>query len=118
MSACDILFLHQNAQASYGRSSSKVQGNGQPCCCLSAHGGHVPGIQLGCGAWLQRPDMDLAEELAAEAEWAEADDHQGPHCLIRQPEMRLFWRRCFGRQEEVTWDAFWARFPKDVSRRA
>ena len=82
-------------------------------CHFTAHG-----IQLECGAWLQRPDMDLAEELAAEAEWAEANDHQGPHSLIGQPEMRLFWRRCFGCQEEVTWDGFWAHFPKDVSRRA
>ena len=69
-------------------------------------------------AWLQRPDTDLAEEAAQEAEWAEANDHQGPHCLIGQPEMRMFWWRCFGRQEEVTWDAFWSRFPKDVNRRA
>ena len=80
-------------------------------CHFTDHGGHSE-----CGAWLQRPDMDLAEELAAEAEWAEANDHQGPHCLIGQPEMRVFWWRCFGRREEVTWEAFWSRFPKDVSR--
>ncbi|CAK0750920.1 hypothetical protein CVIRNUC_002028 [Coccomyxa viridis] len=85
-----------------------------------ARTGHSPGFALHAiePAIRKQPDLDLAEELAAEAEWAEADDHERPHCLIGQPEMRLFWRRCFGRQEEVTWDVFWARFPKDVSRRA
>ena len=60
--------------------------------------------------------MDLAEEVAFEAEWAEATVHPGPHCLIQQPDMRLFWWRTFGSQEEVTWDVFWSRFPKDLNR--
>lgn len=62
--------------------------------------------------------MDLAEELAREAEWAEASAQQGPHCLMQQPDMRLFWWRCFGLQEEVAWDVFWSRFPKDLNRHA
>lgn len=60
--------------------------------------------------------MDLAEELTIEAGWAEAAVHHGPHCLIWQPDMRLFWWRTFGSQEEVTWDVFWSRFPKDLTR--
>ncbi len=66
----------------------------------------------------QKPDMDLAEEVALEAEWAEAAVQQGPHSLIQQPDMRLFWWRCFEKQEEITWDMFWLRFPKDLSRHA
>ncbi len=65
---------------------------------------------------MQKPDTDLAEEVAFEAEWAEAAVHPGPHSLIRQPDMRLFWWRTFGSQEEVTWDIFWSRFPKDLNR--
>ena len=65
---------------------------------------------------MQKPDMDLAEELSFEAEWAEAAVHHGLHCLIRQPDMRLFWWRTFASQEEVTWDVFWSRFPKDLNR--
>ena len=65
---------------------------------------------------VQKPDVDLAEELAFEAGWAEAAAHPGPHCLIQQPAMRLFWWRTFGGQEEVTWDVFWSRFPKDLNR--
>ena len=67
---------------------------------------------------MQKPDMDLAEEVAFEAEWAEAAVHPGPHCLIQQPDMLLFWWRTFGSQEEVTWDVFWSRFPKDLNRQA
>lgn len=69
-----------------------------------------------CNFCMQKPDTDLAEEVAFEAEWAEAAVHPGPHCLIQQPDMRLFWWRTFGSQEEVTWDVFWSRFPKDLSR--
>ena len=65
---------------------------------------------------MQKPAIDLAEELAFEAEWAEAAVHPGPHCLIQQADMRLFWWRTFGSQEEVTWDVFWSRFPKDLNR--
>ncbi len=51
-----------------------------------------------------------------EAEWAEACAQPGPHVLIGQPDMRLFWQRCFGHAEEVAWDVFWSRFPKDLNR--
>lgn len=65
---------------------------------------------------MQKPEVDLAEEVTFEAEWADSAVHQGPHCLIQQPDMRLFWWRTFGSQEEVTWDVFWSRFPKDLNR--
>ncbi|EIE24021.1 hypothetical protein COCSUDRAFT_47104 [Coccomyxa subellipsoidea C-169] len=60
--------------------------------------------------------MELPDRVALEAAWAEGNAATGPHGLIRQPAMRLFWRRCFGAAEEVPWDAFWTRFPKDLER--
>lgn len=60
--------------------------------------------------------MDLSEEVAAEAAWADAGARAGPHGLIRQPEMRLFWLRCFGVAEQVAMEAFWASFPKELDR--
>ena len=60
--------------------------------------------------------MELPDRVALEAAWAEGNAASGPHGLIRQPAMRLFWRRCFGAAEEVPWDAFWTRFPKDLER--
>lgn len=69
-----------------------------------------------CCAGKQGADLDLAEEVAFEDKWAEACAQPGPHMLIGQPDMRIFWRRCFGRAEEVAWDVFWSRFPKDLNR--
>ncbi|CAL5227758.1 g10777 [Coccomyxa viridis] len=85
-----------------------------------AKAGHSPGFALHAleQVMSKKPDTDLAEEVAFEAEWAEAAVHPGPHSLIRQPDMRLFWWRTFGSQEEVTWDIFWSRFPKDLNREA
>lgn len=60
--------------------------------------------------------MELPDKVALEAAWMEANAAVGPHSLIRQPGMRLFWWRCFGRAEEVAWDTFWSRFPKDLER--
>ena len=60
--------------------------------------------------------MELPDKVALEAAWTEANAAVGPHSLIRQPGMRLFWWRCFGRAEEVAWDTFWSRFPKDLER--
>ena len=60
--------------------------------------------------------MELPDKIASEAAWAEANSARGPHSLIRQPAMRMFWWRCFGSSEEVAWDVFWTRFPKDLER--
>ena len=88
-----------------------------PAQWSSSHGHHVMHIRvILCCDGKQRANLDLAEEVASEAEWAEACDQPGPHMLIGQPDMRLFWRRCFGRAEEVAWDFFWSRFPKDLNR--
>ncbi len=60
--------------------------------------------------------MELPDKIASEAAWAEANSARGPHSLIRQPAMRMFWWRCFGTAEEVAWDVFCTRFPKDLER--
>ena len=65
---------------------------------------------------MQRLGADLSDEVAAEAAWAHACGSMGPHNLIRQPEMRLFWFHCFGAAEQVALDAFWASFPKELDR--
>lgn len=62
--------------------------------------------------------MELPDKVASEAAWAEANTARGPHSLIRQPAMRMFWWRCFGTAEEVAWETFWTRFPKDLERHA
>lgn len=70
------------------------------------------------GVCAQALGMELPDKVASEAAWAETSSARGPHSLIRQPAMRMFWWRCFGAAEEVAWDTFWTRFPKDLERHA
>ena len=41
---------------------------------------------------------------------------EGVHSLIRQPELRIFWRKCFAAQRQVEWSLFWSAFPDELRR--
>ncbi|PNH01923.1 Kinesin light chain, partial [Tetrabaena socialis] len=41
-------------------------------------------------------------------------DKTAPQRHIRQPDLRLFWKKHFGRASEVPWTEFWQMFPKDT----
>jgi hypothetical protein len=40
----------------------------------------------------------------------------GPHSLIRNPVVCLFWRKVFNFTPEVPWFAFWDSFPDRLSQ--
>jgi len=71
---------------------------------------------------LQRARAVLASLVAQEVAWREASLQTGPHQVIRNPEVRLWWWRSFGSAllqmygslgtEEITWERFWGSFPK------
>ena len=45
----------------------------------------------------------------------EALNDEGIHTLIQQPDLRVFWRKCFKGLPEVKWNLFWAVFPQRLS---
>ncbi|KAG2483676.1 hypothetical protein HYH03_017479 [Edaphochlamys debaryana] len=63
-----------------------------------------------CG---ERVGMAAGPDAALETASALLASHLDPSLqrLIRQPELRLFWRRTFAGAAEVPWEAWWARFP-------
>lgn len=66
----------------------------------------------------------LGSLVAQEVAWREASKQSGPHQVIRNPELRLWWWRSFGSAllqmygslgtEEITWERFWGSFPKSL----
>ena len=73
---------------------------------------------------VQRARAVLAGLVAQEVAWREASLQTGPHQVIRNPEVRLWWWRSFGSAllqmygslgtEEITWERFWGSFPKGL----
>ncbi|KAL0028676.1 hypothetical protein WJX79_009990 [Trebouxia sp. C0005] len=66
----------------------------------------------------------LASLVAQEVAWRQSSLQTGPHQVIRNPEVRLWWWRSFGSAllqtygslgtEEITWERFWSSFPKGL----
>lgn len=82
-------------------------------------------LQSGSIPWgMQRARAVLGSLVAQEVAWREACKQMGPHHVIRNPELRLWWWRSFGSAllqmygslgtEEITWDRFWGSFPKGL----
>ncbi|KAK9813267.1 hypothetical protein WJX72_011692 [[Myrmecia] bisecta] len=60
--------------------------------------------------------MMLADLVAEELNWLTATSENGPHQVIRHYDLRMFWWSCFPSSEEVPWDLFWTKFPKQLRR--
>lgn len=59
----------------------------------------------------------LEEAIETELEvYDDSIDNSGPYTVVRNEEMRSFWRRAFPRREHIPWDEFWRRFPRDLKR--
>ena len=73
---------------------------------------------------VQRARAVLASLVAQEVAWRQSSLQTGPHQVIRNPEVRLWWWRSFGSAllqtygslgtEEITWERFWSSFPKGL----
>ena len=57
-----------------------------------------------------------AEELEEEAAFLECQRHLGPHSVIRNACLQLFWFKQFPKQDEASLESFWSSFPKDLDR--
>ncbi|GMH35305.1 hypothetical protein BSKO_03173 [Bryopsis sp. KO-2023] len=58
----------------------------------------------------------LEEAVESELEiYDDSIDNSGPYTVIRNQEMRSFWRRSFPGKEHVSWDDFWRCFPRNLN---
>jgi hypothetical protein len=57
-----------------------------------------------------------AEELDEEATFLECQRHLGPHSVLRNASLQLFWFKQFPKQDEVSLESFWSNFAKNLDR--
>ncbi len=57
-----------------------------------------------------------AEDLEEEATYLECQQRLGPHSVLRNASMQLFWFKQFPKQDEASLESFWASFPKNLPR--
>jgi hypothetical protein len=57
-----------------------------------------------------------AEDLEDEVAFLDCQRHLGPHTVLRNASLQLFWFKQFPKQDEASLETFWSNFPKNLDR--